>query len=112
MFSKFFSRKNNVPTRLVFVLGTGRSGTHWLGYTLKAHSDFAVAIEKEPAFGWVKEMALRQNSRDELLPKLAEYYEQEAAICKKAFYVDKSHPNIWIADRLANLLPGSLFCGY
>ena len=30
----------------IFVIGSGRSGTHWVGYILEAHPDIHVTIEK------------------------------------------------------------------
>ena len=43
----------------IFVLGTGRSGTHWLGYILDAHPDIHVAIEERTKFRLATRAALR-----------------------------------------------------
>ena len=41
LFCKVFSRP-------IFVIGTGRSGTHWIGYILAAHPDIRATIEVSP----------------------------------------------------------------
>jgi len=86
----------------IFVIGSGRSGTHWVGYILEAHPDIHVTIEKPPIFEWVTTMAL---------PKLIERYRIEHQSVSPKHYADKSHPNIWIAEELAAAFPEALFVG-
>lgn len=97
--------------KMIFIIGTGRSGTHWLGYILKAHPDVRVTIEKSPMFDWVTRMALYPDSRVNLLPMLIRRYKIEYIRSVPRHYADKSHPNIWIADKLAEALPNALFVG-
>jgi hypothetical protein len=105
------STNNMDSSKLIFILGTGRSGTHWLGYILQAHPDIRVTVEEKPMFLWSTEMALRPATRATLFPQLAHVYRQQHALSAPRHYVDKSHPNIWIAEQLADEFPGALFLG-
>jgi hypothetical protein len=103
---------NGAPSsRKIFVLGTGRSGTHWLGYILGAHPDIHATIEKPPIFPWVTRMALDPRTRTDLLPKLLRRYDQEHILVAPKHYADKSHPTIWIAEELARAFPEARFVG-
>ncbi len=95
----------------VFVIGSGRSGTHWLGYILEAHPDIEVAFEQPPIFQWVTQMALDPGKERQLLPKLVRRYRYEFAAVAPRVFVDKSHPNIWLAEKLADAFPDARFIG-
>jgi hypothetical protein len=95
--------------RKVFVVGSGRSGTHWLGYILESFPSAHVTIEKEPIFSWVVEMAQNPAREPELFPKLAQRYRAEHRMVLPKHYVDKSHPNLWLAESLADEFPEALF---
>ncbi len=99
------------PARSLFVLGTGRSGTHWLGHTLEAHPEVRATIEREPMFGWATRMALDPRLEPRLLPRLLRAYRWQLARSAPLHHLDKSHPNLWIAEHLATGLPGSRFLG-
>jgi len=95
----------------VLVLGTGRSGTHWIGYILESHPDIAITIEREPMFGLAKSMAMDPATVPERLPDLVRYYRRYRAAFYPRLYADKSHPNIWFAERLQEHLPDVRFVG-
>lgn len=95
----------------VFVIGTGRSGTHWLGYSLGDHLEVRSTIEVEPMFGWSTRMALNPALEMQLFDKLVKAYQSEQREASPRLYLDKSHPNIWIAERLKKAFPRSLFVG-
>lgn len=97
--------------RVVFIVGTGRSGTHWLGWICESHPELAVTIERPPIFEWVTEAAIHPDRAARLLPKLVRRYTAEARLCEPRLYVDKSHPNLWLADELAAALPRAKFIG-
>lgn len=109
-------RRTNLPInynnpKSIFIIGTGRSGTHLLGYTLTGHPDIRITIEKKPIFQWVTEAALYYDRRSKLLPKIIKYYKKQSIISAPKLYADKSHPNIWLAEDLTAALPNSLFIG-
>lgn len=93
----------------IFIIGTGRSGTHWVGQILASHPDIHVTVEQDPMFRWAITMALHPNSRAELLPQLIKCYRDEHDEVLPRHYADKSHPNIWIAQELSQGLPDALF---
>jgi hypothetical protein len=95
----------------IFVIGSGRSGTHWVGYILEGHRDIHVTIEKPPIFKWVTEIALDLGKKEQLLPKLLERYDAEHHAVRPKHYADKSHPNIWIAEELSAAFADARFVG-
>jgi len=102
---------SNLESRKVFILGCGRSGTHWMGYILKKHRDVYVTIEKKGIFDKVTEMAIDPSRKKHLLKPLIMRYRLEHACVAPRFYVDKSHPNLWLAEDLAQFFPNALFIG-
>lgn len=94
---------------MIFVLGTGRSGTHWIAWILEEHPDIKAIIEKPPIFNWIVEMAINEAAEPILFPKLAQRYRAERSLASPRHLLDKSHPNLWIADRLAETFPNSHF---
>jgi hypothetical protein len=95
----------------IFVIGTGRSGTHWLGHILQSHPDIHVTIEQPPIFTWSTEMALDARTKPSLLPQLIAAYAAEHEAAAPRHYADKSHPNIWHAEELAAAFPEAVFLG-
>lgn len=95
--------------KIIFIVGSGRSGTNWLGNILQSHPAIRVTIEEPLIFNRVTKMALNPSLRPSLFPELIQlysYYYQESSPCH---YVDKSHPNLWLAEALAVIFPESLF---
>ena len=99
------------PTRPVFVIGTGRSGTHWLGYSLGDHPEVRATIEIQPMFGWSTRMALNSKLERKLFGRLVLAYKWQLLKSAPRLYLDKTHPNIWIAEKLKKAFPKSLFVG-
>jgi len=95
----------------VLVIGTGRSGTHWIGNIVSGHREFRSTIEEPKIFRLVTQMALNPEKKKNLLPKLVRRYRNELRHSAPLHYLDKSHPNIWIAEELGLELDNSLFLG-
>ena len=98
---KFLARitafvSKNINFRIIFIIGCGRSGTHWLGHTLAAHPDIYVSIEKPTIFNLVTSIALNPRKKKRLLPKLIRQYKYEYHLVRPPIYADKSHPNIYL----------------
>ena len=102
---------NHKKTRPVFVIGTGRSGTHWLGFSLGDHPEVFATIEEQPMFGLSTQIALNPSLKDSLFPKLVSSYKDQLAHTSRQLYLDKSHPNIWSAEALKAAFPTALFIG-
>lgn len=95
----------------IFVLGTGRSGTHWVAWILEPHSELRTLIEKPPIFEWVTEIAIDPSAEIRLMDRLLQRYRLEAASSRPKRLIDKSHPNIWLAEQLAEAFPRAQFIG-
>lgn len=102
---------NTSTTRPVFVIGTGRSGTHWLGYSLGDHPEIHATVEVQPMFGLSTRMALNPELEGKLFNRLVLAYKWHLFKSSPKLYLDKSHPNIWIAEKLKSSFPQSLFVG-
>lgn len=110
--SKYRAWRGTHPnSRMVFVVGTGRSGTHWVGEILRQHPDFHVTVEKSTVFDLVRKMALDARTRSSLFPKLIRRYRFEHVRVAPRHYADKSHPNVWFVEELAKVFPHALFVG-
>jgi hypothetical protein len=97
--------------RAAFVIGTGRSGTHWLGQSLGDHPEVRATVEAEPMF-WISTQLALDRARDtELFPRLVRAYRKQLLRSVPRLYVDKTHPNIWHAEDLKRALPEALFVG-
>ncbi len=57
------------------------------------------------------EMALNPGLERSLFDSLVEAYLDQLRRCEQEVYVDKSHPNIWIAEKLQHSFPQALFLG-
>ena len=109
MIHSLFGRR--APPAPVFILGTGRSGTHWLAESLGSEPALAVTLEVQPRFGWSTTMALDQRRRQDLLGRLINNYRLAQWWHAPRRLVDKAHPNIWLAESLLEAFPGASFLG-
>lgn len=99
------------PAVPVFVLGTGRSGTHWLGRSLGAHPEIKASIEGRPQFRLVRKMAMDERLERWLFPILVQVYRLQLLWSAPLLFLDKSHPNLWLAERLLTHFPDARFIG-
>lgn len=100
-------------TRLgcVFIVGAGRSGTHFLAQSLATSPRLQVLMERPPLFGWSTTMAIDPRAEETLFPQWVRLFREEQARVAPRVVVDKTHPNIWITDRLAAAFPRGSFLG-
>jgi len=98
-------------SRKIFILGCGRSGTHWLGEILQAHPDIRVTFEPRVAFYAAARMAVDPRRKQLRLPWLLRWYRLQHAVSAPRHYADKTHPNLWLAEDLAHAFPEALFLG-
>lgn len=109
MFQKIRYLLGKVKTRPIFVIGCGRSGTHWVGRTLKGHPEIRATFEANPMFRWSTQMALDRSSEEKLLGRLLFAYGCQLFLSAPRHFLAKDHPNIWIAEALKQAFPGALF---
>jgi hypothetical protein len=98
-------------TRPIFVIGTGRSGTHWLGESLGDHFEIRATVERQPMFDLATKMALNPSLEKTLFEKLIRAYKWQLLKSAPRLYLDKSHPNIWLAEKLKATFRSALFIG-
>jgi len=95
----------------IFVIGTGRSGTHWLGLSVMAHPDIRATIEDPQIFSMSTRMAINLSKQKKYMWKLILMYRWQIFLSSPKRYLDKSHPNIWHAERLIKAFPNAEFLG-
>lgn len=95
----------------IFVIGTGRSGTTWLGEILNAHRNITATIEDPVIFDYVTKIALDTSLKGELFHKLLKRYNINHCLAGPNHYADKSHPLLWIAEDVYEAMPESRFVG-
>lgn len=96
---------------MILIIGTGRSGTHWLARIIQQHPGCAGLIEVDPIFTYATQMGLNHSLRDEMMPKLIAAYKDEITKVTPKRFFDKSHPNIWQAEALLAAFPDVQFIG-
>lgn len=105
---KFKAAPLNGP---VFVMGCGRSGTHWLGRILDSHPDITTSFEEAGTFDLVTRLVLRPSESSRTLPRLIKNYYRHTRSVAPKLYADKSHPTMWMAEELHRVFPNALFLG-
>lgn len=96
---------------LLFVVGCGRSGTHWLAHSVAARDDVYATIEDPEIFGLATRLALNPVRRVRGIPRLVSMYRNQIRLNPKPHYLDKSHPVMWYAEELAERMEGATFLG-
>jgi hypothetical protein len=81
---------------IIFVVGTGRSGTNMVGRLLDSHPAVHVTIEQPPMFDLVTQISV-YGKRARIVELVAAYRERAA---KHSIYADKSHHALWCAEEL------------
>jgi len=102
---------NKQDAAITFVIGTGRSGTHWLGYTLAEHPDIRTTIESRRIFKLSTRMALDASRKKNYLNTLIRRYKWQLFLSVPKMYLDKSHTNMWLAADLKAAFPNARFLG-
>lgn len=91
------------------MIGTGRSETHLLANTISGHRDVSATTEETPIFGYSTQMALNKLFEPQLYPKLVKKYEKKIRTSAAPVYLDKSHADIWLVEKLKATFPSSSF---
>jgi hypothetical protein len=96
--------------RMILVVGTGRSGTTWLGRILDQHPRIHTTIEDPVTFRLAKGAALNPHAK-KYVPALAAAYGWRCARAYPRHFADKSHPVLWVADDISRLYSRAVFVG-
>ena len=92
---------------LIFVIGSGRSGTHLLGRTFENSPEIDAFIEDERFFKPITELAVGLNKNIESYQKLLKQYKKVFNKSSKQFILEKTHPNIWFVEDIIKAFPNA-----
>ncbi|MEP2770531.1 MAG: sulfotransferase [Fulvivirga sp.] len=96
--------------KIIFVIGSGRSGTHLIGRIIGSHQDVDPYIEDERTFTLSTKIATQQVERGKI-KKLIKNYKNLFNKSKSPAILEKSHPNIWFVEELLAAFPEAKFVG-
>lgn len=92
-----------------FIVGTGRSGTHFMDSIMNSHPEITDLMEGQEnpfVFGAVTDTAIKGKR---LTPLTLFKYRLLSRAAGPKFLVDQSHPNLWHIDQLIQKFPRSKF---
>jgi hypothetical protein len=108
---EFFLKKDFNEKTPIFVIGSGRSGTHLLGRVFLSSPEVRVFIEDPKFFKKVTEFATGQVTGQKALKRIMDNYKKEFSKVKEKFILEKTHPNIWLFEYLVENFPNAKFIG-
>lgn len=89
---------------LIFISGTGRSGTHLIGRSISTHPNITGRIESKNTFGLITKIATTQDYECPLLiSELKDKLKKELNKIlrdSETHILEKSHPSLWLVDFL------------
>lgn len=103
-------RCSNFNSNYIFIIGLGRSGTHFLGRAIGKHPEVQLLLEESKTFSLVQKVTIFNNS-EKYFNKLLKRYIDINKKSEKPWILEKSHPNIWITEKLIEKFPKSYFFG-
>lgn len=103
-----FKKSNQTP---IFVIGTGRSGTHLLGKLFYSSPEVHVFIEDKKFFSKITNLATGLDVKTNNIYELINNYKKEFNKINKMFVLEKTHPNIWFVEQLEDAFPDAKFIG-
>lgn len=90
--------------RIIFISGTGRSGTHLIGRTISSHPEVSGRIEVASTFGLITKIATTQDFRPAwrmaILKKVLKLRLRKVLKGTDQIILEKSHPSLWLVDFL------------
>jgi len=94
---------------IFFIVGQGRSGTHFLGKILSTSRALEVDFEVNPIFQWVRKAAYQKPQSNVLMKNISSFCKQRIANLSLSHYVNKSHPSLWLVEDLCKEIPSIRF---
>jgi len=105
-----FSKKI-IDKTLIFIIGSGRSGTHLLGRTVGHINEVEAFIEDQKLFKEVTKVAINPKRSKSDIKKILKLYNTEFSRTKKSFVLEKTHPNIWLVEDIQDYFETAKFIG-
>ncbi|MCR9183581.1 MAG: hypothetical protein NXH73_11705 [Flavobacteriaceae bacterium] len=105
--------KLNLDKKVVFVIGTGRSGTHLIGRTIGSSSKVDAHIESTDFFNKFTQLAVNFENvnTQEVFFNLLESYNKFLKKSSKNIILEKTHPLIWFAENIKEKMENAYFIG-
>jgi hypothetical protein len=106
--------QESAERKILFIVGTGRSGTHFLTRCLIGHpqiTDLMGGEENPLVFKTITAAALSQSDADRSLAEAAKVYDSLADLARPKWLVDQCHPNIWFVDHWSEAYVSARFVG-
>ena len=97
--------------KLIFVIGSGRSGTHLLGRTFENNLEVDALIEDKEFFYPITQLAVGLNKNNSDFQKILKKYDRRFHKSKKEVILEKTHPNIWFVEEILEFFPSAKFIG-
>ncbi|MEY8848342.1 sulfotransferase [Psychroserpens sp. XS_ASV72] len=102
---------SNFNKTLIFIIGSGRSGTHLLGRTFENSSEIDAFIEDERFFKPITNLAVGINKNQDDFKSILKAYKKAFKRSKKDYILEKTHPNIWFVEEILEAFPNAKFVG-
>lgn len=100
--------------KVLFVLGTGRSGTHFLTRCLISNPEIRDAEQgrEDPRiFKPISDAAANLSAAPRVLETARSHYYRQWRKKQQCWFADQTHPNIWFAEYWASVFPNARFIG-
>lgn len=101
--------------KLIFISGTGRSGTHYIGRLISSHPDIDCRMENPETFKLITKIATTQDfSRPIVIYFLKRllFFRLHRILKNSPLHIlEKSHPSIWLADEIIHHFNNAFFIG-
>jgi len=99
--------------KIIFIGGSGRSGTHLIGRTVGSHKMIDPRIEVKSTFNLITKIATHQDYWNSvylyLHKKLLRVKLERVLNNSNTHVLEKSHPSLWLAEFLLNSFQNSYF---
>jgi hypothetical protein len=104
----------------IFIVGCGRSGTHWLGKIITSCSQIAGTVTDVTTTKNSEILSIRQlcekgiyypSTLDQILPSIYVKYNKYIKKYFPKIYADKTHGELWIIDSLSYMFQNAKFIG-
>lgn len=104
-------KKAEFNKSIIFIIGSGRSGTHLIGRTFASAKNVQAYIEDDKFFKPITEIAVGINKNELDYEIILKQYKKEFQKSKYPYILEKTHPNIWFVERIIDYFPNAKFVG-
>lgn len=98
-------------SKFLFVIGSGRSGTNFLGRIIGNHPEIKMLLEDKKTFKKAVEASVHFFGDERKYKNLISTYKWLQYTTFKPYILEKSHPNLWIVEKLEREFPDAKFIG-